>query len=58
MYILHNISRSKANQTIKFGLLIEYNKRNIFFLKKNTQNVVEKTKCGGDLNKITILKSY
>ena len=25
-----NISRSKGNQTIKFGHLIEYNKRNIF----------------------------
>ena len=41
--ILPNISRNKDNQTIKFDQLIEYNMRNIFFLKKNyTQNVVEK----------------
>ena len=33
MHILPNISQSKRNQTIKFGLLIEHNKR-IFFLKK------------------------
>ena len=41
MHILPNISRSKSNQTIKFGQLIEYNIRNIF---------VEKlyTKCGGE----------
>ena len=30
---VHNISQSKGNQTIKFGQLIEYNKRNIFFSK-------------------------
>ena len=41
MHILLNISRSKGNQTFKFGELIEYNTRNVF-LKKNTQNVVEK----------------
>ena len=29
--ILPNISQSKGNQTMKFGQLIEYNKRNIFF---------------------------
>ena len=29
-----NISRSKGNQTIKFGQLIEYNTRK-FFLKKS-----------------------
>ena len=33
IHILPNISQSKGNQTIKFGLLIEHNKRN-FFLKK------------------------
>ena len=33
VHILPNISQSKGNQTIKFGLLIEHNKRN-FFLKK------------------------
>ena len=31
--ILFNISRSKDNQTVKFGQLIEYNMRNIFFEK-------------------------
>ena len=36
-----NISRSKGNQTMKFGQLIEYNMRNIF-LKNHTQNVLEK----------------
>ena len=28
-----NISRSKGNQTMKFGQVIEYNKRNIFLQK-------------------------
>ena len=28
--ILSNISQSKGNQTMKYGQLIEYNKRNIF----------------------------
>ena len=36
-----NISRSKSNQTIKFGQLIEYNTRNIFVEKSYT-------KCGGE----------
>ena len=40
-YILINISRSKANQTKKFGQLIEYRLRNIF-VKSHTQHVVEK----------------
>ena len=39
--ILPSMSRSKGNQTIKFGQLIEYNIRNIY-LKNYTQNVVEK----------------
>ena len=41
MHILPNISRSKGNQTIKFGQLIEYNMRNIS---------VEKSyiKCAGE----------
>ena len=43
IHILPNISRSKGNQTIKFGQLIEYNMRNIF-LKKSY------TKCGGETN--------
>ena len=33
IHILPNISQSKGNQTMKFGQLIEYNKRNIFLLK-------------------------
>ena len=37
IHILHNISRSKDNQTIKFGQVIEYNKRNILF-KNHVQN--------------------
>ena len=31
--ILFSISQSKGNQTVKFGLLIEYNKINIFLQK-------------------------
>ena len=31
IHILPNISRSKGNKAMKFGQLIEYNKRNIFF---------------------------
>ena len=33
IHILPNISQSKGNQTIKFGQLIEYKKRNIFLQK-------------------------
>ena len=33
MHILPNISQSKGNQAMKFGQLIEYNKRNIFLQK-------------------------
>ena len=40
LHILTNISRSKGNQAMKFGI-IEYNMRNIF-LKNHTQNVLEK----------------
>ena len=35
--ILSNISRSKGNQTTKFGQLIEYNMRNIFVEKSCTK---------------------
>ena len=38
IHILTNISRSKGNQTIKFGLLIEYNFRNIS-LKMKIENI-------------------
>ena len=33
IHILPNTSRSKGNQAITFGHLIEYNKRNIFLQK-------------------------
>ena len=42
MHILPNILRSKSNQTMKFGQLIEYNIRNIFLEKWYT-------KCGGEI---------
>ena len=41
MYILLNISRSKGNQTMKFGQLREYNMRNKFLEKSYT-------KCSGE----------
>ena len=39
--MLPSISKSKRNQTVKFGQLIEYNVRNIFLEKSYT-------KCGGE----------
>ena len=33
IHLLADISQSKGNQTMKFGQLIEYNKRNIFLQK-------------------------
>ena len=33
IHILSNISQSKGNQTMKFGQLVDYNKRNIFLQK-------------------------
>ena len=41
MHILPNISRIKDSQTMKFGQLLEYNMRNIFFEKSYT-------KCAGE----------
>ena len=41
VHILPNISRSKSNETIKFGQLIEYNIRNIFLEKAYTNYGVE-----------------
>ena len=41
IHILSNIWRSKDNQTMKFGRLIEYKMRNIFVEKSYT-------KCGGE----------
>ena len=45
IHTLPNISKSKGNQTMKFGQLIEYNNRNIF-LEKSCTNVVEKLFLG------------
>ena len=47
MQILPNISRSKGNQTMKFGQLLEYNMRSTFVEKSYT-------KCGGE----TIPRSF
>ena len=44
--ILLNISRSKGNQTMRFGQLIEYNKGNVF-LQKSCKNETER--LGPDL---------
>ena len=41
IHIWPNFSRSKGNQTMEFGQLIECNMRNIF-LKNHIQNMVEK----------------
>ena len=41
IHILPNISRTKENQTMKFGQLIEYDMRNIFVEKSYA-------KCGGE----------
>ena len=45
IHVFTNNSRSKGNQTMKYGQLIEYNMRNIF-LKIHAQNVVEKLFTG------------
>ena len=42
MHILLNISRSKGNQRLKLGQLIEYNMRNIF-LEKSYEKCVGET---------------
>ena len=47
IHILPNISSSKGNQTMRFGQLIEYKMRNIFFEKSFT-------KYGGE----TILRPF
>ena len=41
IHILPNISQSKGNKTMKFGQLIEYNKRNVFF-KDYAENEAER----------------
>ena len=47
MHIFPNISRRKHNQTMKFGQLVEYNKRKVFLEKSYI-------KCGGE----TILRLF
>ena len=56
IHILTNISKSKSNEVMKFGQLIEHNMRNIFLEKSYT-------KCGGDtiprpFSKISNLSKY
>ena len=41
IHMFPNISRSKGNQTMRFGQLIEFNVRKIF-LKNHAQNMMEK----------------
>ena len=38
--ILLNLSQSKGNQTLKFGQVMEYNKKNIFF-ENHAENEAE-----------------
>ena len=45
IHILSNISRSKDNQTIKFGQLLKYNMKKLIS-KNHTQNVVGKVVPG------------
>ena len=51
MQILLSISRSKDNQTMKFGQLIEYNMKIIFGKKSYTE-------CGGETNPRTSSKKW
>ena len=37
IHILPNLLRSRGNQTMKFGQLIEYSMKNIFFEKSYTK---------------------
>ena len=39
MHMLPNISRSKGNQTMKFGQLIEYNMKNVFLGKSYSEKL-------------------
>ena len=41
IHILFNITKSKCNQTMKFGQLIEYNMKKIL-LEQSSQNVAGK----------------
>ena len=51
MHILSNISRSKGNQTIKFGQLIECSMNSIFLEKLHT-------KCGGEPSQKSLFLFY
>ena len=51
IHILPNILRSKGNQTMKFGQLVEYNMREFFFFEKSY------TKCCGELSPVPFLKN-
>ena len=43
LHIFPNILKSKGNQTMKFGQLIDYSMRKVFFFSKShTQNMLEK----------------
>ena len=35
IYILFNISRTKSNETMKFGQLVDYDEKNIFLHAEN-----------------------
>ena len=50
IYIWPYISRSKDNQTVKFGQLIKYNMRKIFLEKSYP-------KCGGEISPNPFLKN-
>ena len=49
IYVLPNMSRSKSNQTLKFGELIEHNRKTFFFEKSCT-------KCDGETTLRPFLK--
>ena len=51
IHMLPNISRSKCNQIMEFGQLIEYNMKNIFPEKSYT-------KCGEKLLSDSFLKNH
>ena len=48
--ILTNISRSKGNQTFKFGQIIEYNMRNIFLEETIPRPFIKKSKLSISLD--------
>ena len=53
IHTLPNISKSKSNQTIKFGQLIEYNTRNIF-LHKSCRKCGEETNPSFNINSLKL----